>query len=132
MSMEKRWKEICDRGKREKPREKPTQTPFRPRNPHGVTETRTRDPAVNKLLLSQVLLNSLDFQLVSEWEANSSVDTVTTLQELLHFLEKKCKIFNYRPLIAIQMFPKNRTTPNSHLPVLLSNYFVPCVRTTIS
>ena len=36
--------EICGRGKREKPREKPTQTPFRPpRNPHGATETRTRD-----------------------------------------------------------------------------------------
>ena len=31
---------------REKPREKPTQTPFRPpRNPHGGTETRTRDPS---------------------------------------------------------------------------------------
>ena len=28
------------------PREKPTQTSFRPpRNPHGVTETRTRDPS---------------------------------------------------------------------------------------
>ena len=37
---------ICGRGKWEKPREKPTQTPFRPpRNPHGVTETRTRDPS---------------------------------------------------------------------------------------
>ena len=46
MSVEKWWNEICGRGKREKPREKPTQTPFRaPRNPHGVTETRTRDPS---------------------------------------------------------------------------------------
>ena len=46
MSVEKWWIEICGRGKREKPREKPTQTPFRPpRNPHGVTETRTRDPS---------------------------------------------------------------------------------------
>ena len=36
MSVEKWWNEICGRGKREKPREKPTQTPFRPaRNPHG-------------------------------------------------------------------------------------------------
>ena len=44
MSVEKWWHEVCGRGKREKPREKPTQTPFRPpRNPHGVTETRTRD-----------------------------------------------------------------------------------------
>ena len=35
---------FCGREKREKPREKPTQNPFRqPRNPHGVTETRTRD-----------------------------------------------------------------------------------------
>ena len=46
MSVEKWWNEICDRGKREKPREKPTLTPFRPpRNPHGVTETRARDPS---------------------------------------------------------------------------------------
>ena len=46
MSVEKWWNEICGRGKSEKPREKPTQTPFRPpRNPHGVTETRTRDPS---------------------------------------------------------------------------------------
>ena len=44
--MEKWWNEICGRGKREKSREKPTQTPFRPpRNPYGVTETRTRDPS---------------------------------------------------------------------------------------
>ena len=46
MSVEKWWNEICGRGKREKPREKPTETPFRPpRNPHGGTETRTRDPS---------------------------------------------------------------------------------------
>ena len=46
MSVEKYWNEICGRGKREKPREKPTQTSFRPpRNPHGGTETRTRDPS---------------------------------------------------------------------------------------
>ena len=46
MRVEKWWNEICDRGKREKPREKPTQTPFRPpQNPHGGTETRTRNPS---------------------------------------------------------------------------------------
>ena len=46
MSVEKWWNEICGRRKREKSREKPTQTPFRPpRNPHGATETRTRDPS---------------------------------------------------------------------------------------
>ena len=46
MSVEKWWNEICGRGKRKKPREKPTQTPFLPpRNPHGVTETRTWDPS---------------------------------------------------------------------------------------
>ena len=46
MSVEKWWNEICGRGKREKPREKPTQTSFHPpRNPHGGTETRTRDPS---------------------------------------------------------------------------------------
>ena len=46
MSIEEWWTEICGRGKREKPREKPTLTPFRPpRNPHGVIETRTRDPS---------------------------------------------------------------------------------------
>ena len=33
-------------GKREKPHEKPTQTPVHPpENPHGVTEARTRDPS---------------------------------------------------------------------------------------
>ena len=43
---EKWWNENCGRGKLEKPSEKPTQTPFRPpRNPHGGTETRTRDPS---------------------------------------------------------------------------------------
>ena len=46
MSVEKWWNEICGRGKREKPPEKPTQTPIRPpQNPRGVTETRTRDPS---------------------------------------------------------------------------------------
>ena len=46
MSVEKWWNEICGRGKPEKLREKPTLTPFRPpRNPHGRTETRTRDPS---------------------------------------------------------------------------------------
>ena len=34
------------RENRETPREKPTQTQFHPqRNPHGVTETRFRDPS---------------------------------------------------------------------------------------
>ena len=43
------WNEICGRGKREKPCEKPTQTPFRPpRNPHGVTEARIRNPSGGK------------------------------------------------------------------------------------
>ena len=46
MSVEKWWNEISGRGKRKKLREKPTQTPFRPpRNPHGVTKMRTRDPS---------------------------------------------------------------------------------------
>ena len=48
-SVEKWWTGICDRGKREKPREKPTQAPFHPpQNPHGVTETRTRDPSCGR------------------------------------------------------------------------------------
>ena len=38
MSVEKWWNEICGRGKREKPREKPTQIPFRP------PETRMEGP----------------------------------------------------------------------------------------
>ena len=46
MRVEKWWNEICGRGKREKPCEKPTQTLLRPpRNPYGGTETRTRDPS---------------------------------------------------------------------------------------
>ena len=44
VSVEKWWNEISGRGKRDKPREKTTQTPFRPlRNPHGVIEMRTLD-----------------------------------------------------------------------------------------
>ena len=44
MSVEKWWNEISGMGKREKFRENPTLTPFRPpRNPPGVIETRTRD-----------------------------------------------------------------------------------------
>ena len=44
MGVEKLWNELCERGKREKPLEKPTQTPFRQRrNQYGVTETRTRN-----------------------------------------------------------------------------------------
>ena len=46
MRVEKWWNEICGRGQREKPQEKPTQTPFRPpRNPHGEIET----PASSRL-----------------------------------------------------------------------------------
>ena len=46
MSVETWWNDICGREKFEKPREKPTQAPFRPpRNPHGVTETQTQDPS---------------------------------------------------------------------------------------
>ena len=49
MSVEKWLNEICGGGKREDQRGKPTQTPFRPpRNPHGVTEMRTRDPGGGK------------------------------------------------------------------------------------
>ena len=45
-NVKKWWNEICVWGKRKKPREKPTQIPFcLPRNPHGVTETRTRYPS---------------------------------------------------------------------------------------
>ena len=46
MSVEKWYNEICGRGKREKPREKPTQTPFRPpRNLYEMTEMRTGFPS---------------------------------------------------------------------------------------
>ena len=46
MSVEKWWNVICGKGKWEKPREKPTQTPFHPpRNPHGVTKRWTQDPS---------------------------------------------------------------------------------------
>ena len=73
MSVEKWWNEICGRGKREKPREKPIQIPFRPpRNPHGVTETRTRDTsggrrAPNRLRHEAALLEHIQqvFELFS-------------------------------------------------------------------
>ena len=45
--VEKRRNEICGRRKREKSREKLIQTPFR--NPHGVTEMRTRDLSGGRL-----------------------------------------------------------------------------------
>ena len=64
--MEKWWNEICGRGKWEKPREKPTQTPFRPqRNPHGGTEKRTRDPSGGRRAsncLHNLIYDSLKFQ----------------------------------------------------------------------
>ena len=57
MSVEKWWNEICGKGKREKPRVKTTQTPFRPpRNPHGGTETRTRDPSGGRLAPKIIVL----------------------------------------------------------------------------
>ena len=53
MSVEKLWNEICGKGEREKHREKSTQIPFRPpQNPHGVTETRTRDPSDRRRCLT--------------------------------------------------------------------------------
>ena len=42
MSVQKWWNEICGREKREKPREKPTLTPF------VHHETRTRDPSCGR------------------------------------------------------------------------------------
>ena len=42
MSVQKLWNEICGRGKLEKPREKPTQSSFRP--PNGVTEAANSGP----------------------------------------------------------------------------------------
>ena len=69
---EKWWNEICGRGKREKPREKPTQTPFRPpRNPHGVTETRTRDPSGGSERLTACATRPLD-NLIKPWNITSN------------------------------------------------------------
>ena len=45
--------------------------------------------SLDKLLLSQLLLNILNVQLISEWEADSIVDTVASFEDLLAFLEKK-------------------------------------------
>ena len=57
--VEKWWNEICGRGKREKLREKRTQIPFRPpRNPHGGTETRTRDPSATRPPLLYYIINN--------------------------------------------------------------------------
>ena len=77
MSVEKWWNEICGREKREKPREKPTQIPFRPpRNPHGGTETRTRDPsdgrrAANRLRHEAAFRRLLFLNLATEIRNNS-------------------------------------------------------------
>ena len=48
--------------------------------------------SLDKLLLSQLLLNNLNLQLISDWEAESIVDTGPSFEDLLVFLEKKCKI----------------------------------------
>ena len=64
MKVEKWWNEICGRWKREKPREKPNQIPFRPpRNPLGGTETRTRDPSGGRRA-PNCLCHEAAFQLV--------------------------------------------------------------------
>ena len=64
--MEKWWNEICRRGKREKPREKPTQTAFRPpRNPHGVTVTRTRDPSGGRRAPNRLRHEAADIGIIS-------------------------------------------------------------------
>ena len=81
MSMEKWWNEICGRGKREKPREKPTQTPFRPpRNPHGVTETRTRDASGERRASNRLRHEAAYF-----WLSNHKLFT----WPLLYFLFKE-------------------------------------------
>ena len=67
MGVEKWWNEICDRGKREKSREKHTQSPFRPpQNPHGVADIIFNNNIIviinflmNILLLHNTLNNSL-------------------------------------------------------------------------
>ena len=87
--MEKWWNEVCGRGKREKPREKPTQTPFRPPpNPHGGTETRTRDPsgerrASNRLRHEAALISVLltgfryfSYQAATQFSSRGWVDPV--------------------------------------------------------
>ena len=55
MNVEKWWNEICGRGKLEKPREKPTLTQIHPpRNPHGVTDKRTRKSSGGKRALNRL------------------------------------------------------------------------------
>ena len=50
MNVNKWWNEICGRGKRDKvPREKLASQFHTPRNPHGLTETRNRDPNGGRL-----------------------------------------------------------------------------------
>ena len=54
-SVDKYQNEIFGGGKREKSREKPTQTQFRPpRNPHGVIKKRTRDPRSGRRVPSRL------------------------------------------------------------------------------
>ena len=66
MSVDKWWNEICGRGKREKPRDIPTQTSFRPpRNPHGVTETRTRDPIGGRRAINRLHHEAAEFTILN-------------------------------------------------------------------
>ena len=73
------WNEICGRRKREKFREKPTQTSFRPpRNPHGVTETRTREPIAGGKRESNRLRHETAFKKV---EFSFSVEPIISESE---------------------------------------------------
>ena len=84
MSVEKWWNEICGRGKREKPRENPTQTPFRlPRNPHGVTETRIRDPSGGRRAPNRL-----------RHEADTSYYIKYNILEFSNFMVNKLRFFN--------------------------------------
>ena len=96
MRVEKWWNEICGRGKQEKPQEKPTQTPCRPpRNPHGGTETRTRDPsggrqasnrlrheaALQTIIADNMLSNLYAFQeFVRQWKFNAITSPLSSIK----------------------------------------------------
>ena len=80
MVVEKCWNEICGKWKLEKPEENPTQTPFnQPRNPHGVTEYRTRDPSDGRRE-SNLLRQGAAFLLYKGWiESHSAYEQVSRL-----------------------------------------------------
>lgn len=70
---------------------------------------------LDQILLSQLLLNNLNTALVSEWEDKSKLDTFPTFQQLIEFLERKCKVYELSSTNSCEHvpLPPTRSKENS-------------------